>query len=235
MSRKTVGLIGGVGPGATAAFYQNVVRRYGARHGGDQPALLIYSVPMEATIEAAILNGATAGPEVDRLIARLEDGVRRLAQAEVAGIVMPCNTLQAYLPQIVARAGLPYIHLIRETVRHIQQQGYRRVALICTQPMRSLGLYQSELDAQAVPHLLPTESEQAGITQTILDTLHARPDPSAPLRPIVRRLETVADSILLGCSDLTAFAEPGFTRLPVVDAMEVLAAATVEFLLSGEA
>ena len=105
-------MIGGVGPGATAAFYQAVVRRYAARLGGDQPALLIYSVPMTAGIEAAILNGATSGAEVDRLTAMLADGVRRLARAGAEAIVMPCNTLQAYLPEIVARAGLPYIPLI---------------------------------------------------------------------------------------------------------------------------
>ncbi len=235
MAHGTIGMIGGVGPGATAALYQSVVRRFAARHGGDQPALLIYSVPMTAGIEAAILNGATAGPQVDRLVAMLEDGVRRLARAGSGAIVMPCNTLQAYLPEIVARAGLPYIPLIGETVRHIQLQGYQRVALICTSAMRSLGLYQAELDRHAVPYLLPTEPEQAGITQTILDSLHAKPDPNARLRPVLRRLETVADSILLGCSDLTGFAEPGFTRLPVVDAMEVLAEATVTFILAGEA
>jgi aspartate racemase len=231
MSPNTVGLIGGVGPGSTAAFYLSVVRRYAARHGGDQPALLAYSVPMAADIEAAILNGATTGPEVDRLIDMLEDGVRRLTQAGADAIVMPCNTLQAYLPEIVARAGLPYIHLIREVVRHIQKQGYQHVAVICTSSMRSLGSYQSELDTQSVPYLLPTEGQQADITRTILDTLHARPDPNARLRPVIRQLETTADSILLGCSDLTAFADPGFTRLPVVDAMDVLAEATVEFLL----
>lgn len=235
MSHKAVGLIGGVGPGSTAAFYLNVVRRYAARHGGDQPALLVYSVPMEAQIEAAILNGSTAGPEVERLIAMLEDGVGRLARAGADAIVMPCNTLQAYLPQIVARAGLPYIHLIGETAQYIQRQGYRRVALICTSAMSSLGLYQAELDAHGVPYLLPTQAEQAGITQAIHDSLHARPDPNAHLRPVLRHLETVADSILLGCSDLTGFAEPGFTRLPVVDAMEVLADATVKVLLSAEA
>ena len=228
-------MIGGVGPGATAAFYQAVVRRYAARLGGDQPALLIYSVPMTAGIEAAILNGATSGAEVDRLTAMLADGVRRLARAGAEAIVMPCNTLQAYLPEIVARAGLPYIPLIGETVQHIRQQGYRRVVLICTSAMRSLGLYQAELERQAVPYLLPTEREQAGITQAILDSLHARPDPNASLRPVLRHLETAADSILLGCSDLTGFAEPGFTRLPVVDAMEVLADATTAFLLAGEA
>lgn len=231
MVQNTVGLIGGVGPGSTATFYQNVVRRYAARHGGDQPALLIYSVPMAADVEAAILNGATTGPEVDRLIAMLEDGVRRLAQAGADAIVMPCNTLQAYLPEIVARAGLRYIHLIQEVVRHIRQQGYRRAAIICTSSMRSLGLYQAELDRQSVPYLLPTAGEQADITRTILDTLHARPDPNARLRPVLRQLETSADSILLGCSDLTAFADPGFTHVPVVDAMDVLAEDTVEFLL----
>jgi aspartate racemase len=161
----------------------------------------------------------------------LEDGVRRLSRAGADAIAMPCNTLQAYLPDIVARAELPYIHLIQETVRHLRRQGRRRVALICTTPMRSLGLYQAELEAQAVPYLLPSETEQADLTQVILDTLHARPNPQARLLPIVRRLETVADSILLGCSDLAVLAEPGFTRLPVVDAMDVLADATVNTLL----
>jgi len=231
MAHQIVGLIGGVGPGATAAFYQTVVRRYAQRHGGDQPALLIHSVPMTAAIEAAILGGATAGPEVEQMRAMLEDGVRRLSQAGVDAIAMPCNTLQAYLPEIVARAGLPYLALIGETVRHIQQQGRQRVALICTNAMRALGLYQAELDARGQPYLLPSAEEQASITQTIFDSLHARPDPNAALRPVLRHLETQADSILLGCSDITAFADPAFTRLPVVDAMDVLAEATVTFLL----
>lgn len=231
MVHKRVGLIGGVGPGATAAFYQSVVRCHARRHGGDQPALLIYSLPMAAAIEAAILGGATTGPEVEQTRAMLEDGVRRLSQAGVDAIAMPCNTLQAYLPEIVARAGLPYLHLIGETVRHIQEQGHQRVALICTSAMRTLGLYQAELKARGLDIVLPSELDQASITQTIFDTLHARPDPNAALRPVLRRLETGADSILLGCSDITGFADPAFTRLPVVDAMDVLADATVTYLL----
>src|SRR5690242_9325882 len=54
MAHKTIGLIGGVGPRSTAAFYQELVRRYARRAGGDQPAVLIHSVPMTAAIEAAI-------------------------------------------------------------------------------------------------------------------------------------------------------------------------------------
>jgi len=231
MAQKTVGLIGGVGPGSTAAFYQTVVRRYAQRHGGDQPALLIHSVPMTAAIEAAILGGATEGPPVEQMRAMLADGVQRLAQGGVDAIAMPCNTLQAYLPEIVARTGLPYLALIGETVRCLQQRGHQHVALICTNAMRSLGLYQAEMEARGLLHVLPTSDEQAAITQTIFDTLHARPDPNAALRPVLRRLETAADAILLGCSDITAFADPAFTCLPVVDAMDVLAEATVSFLL----
>ena len=231
MSRKIVGVMGGVGPGSTAAFYQTVVRRYAAARGGDQPALLIHSVPMTAAIEAAILDGVTAGPAVDELTGMLAQGVQQLARAGVDGIVMPCNTLQAFLPELVAQAGLPYLPLVGATVRHIRHSGYGRVALICTSAMRALGLYQAELAAQAVACVLPSDAEQAGITQTILASLHHRPDPNAPLRPVVRRLEGAADAILLGCSDITAFADPAFTRLPVIDAMDVLAEATVAFLL----
>jgi len=230
MSRQLLGVMGGVGPGSTAAFYQTVVRRYAARRGGDQPALLIHSVPMTAAIEAAILGGVTAGAPVDELIGLLAEGVQQLARAGVDGIVMPCNTLQAFLPDLVAAAGLPYLPLVGATVSYIRQHGYARVALICTSAMRALGLYQAELQAQAVACVLPSDAEQAGITQTILDSLHARPDANAPLRPVVRRLESAADALLLGCSDITAFADPGFTSLPVVDAMDVLAEAAVAFL-----
>src|SRR6185369_17402131 len=140
----------------------------------------------------AILGGATTGPEIEAMRAMLADGVRRLALAGVDAIAMPCNTLQAYLPEIVARAGLPYLALIGETVQHLKQQGRRRPVLICTNAMRALGLYQAELEARGVPYLLPTAEQQAGITQTILDSLHARPDPNASLRPGLRQRETTA-------------------------------------------
>ncbi|MGH2522166.1 MAG: aspartate/glutamate racemase family protein, partial [Anaerolineales bacterium] len=176
MSSKMVGVIGGVGPGATATFYWDVVRQYAARRGGNQPALVMYSVPMEAQIERAMLHeGVTAGPEVDRLLAMLEEGVQRLARAGVDAIAMPCNTLQAYLPEIVARAGLPYISLIAETVNALKCRGCEQVAVICTTPMRALGLYQAELAAQSVAYCLPTNAEQAEVTQAILETLHPSP------------------------------------------------------------
>ncbi|MEK9164861.1 MAG: amino acid racemase [Chloroflexota bacterium] len=230
MSHRTVGVIGGVGPGGTAVFYTKVVRQYAERQGGDQPPLLIYSLPMEAQIESAMLNGATAGPEVDGMIAMLDAAVNALARAGASTIVMPCNTLQGYLPPLVARAGLSYIHLIAETVSRVKQCGHARVTVICTAAMRALRLYQNEMDAQSVKYVMPAEDEQAGINQAILDTLHHAPDPSARLRPVIRRLERDADSILLGCSDLTAFDDPAFTRLPVIDAMSVLAEATVKYL-----
>jgi aspartate/glutamate racemase len=44
-------------------------------------------------------------------------------------------------------------------------------------------------------------------------------------------LEGEADAILLGCSDITAFADPAFTTLPVVDAMDVLAETSINYLL----
>jgi aspartate racemase len=234
MSHKTVGLIGGVGPGSTAAFYQSVVGRYAQRHGGDQPALLIHSVPMTAAIEDAILGGQTDGPEVAELIGMLADGVAALARGGAQAIVMPCNTLQGWLPPLVDRAGLPYIHLVGETAKQIQRAGYQRVALICTAAMRSLGLYQAELSARGLTVVLPTDAEQAGINQAIHNSLHAGSDgagANAPLLPVLRRLERDADSLLLGCSDLQGLTQPGFTRLPVVDAMDVLAEATVTYLL----
>src|SRR5579859_7390131 len=106
MSHKTVGLIGGVGPGSTASFYQDVVRRYAQHNGGDQPALLIYSLPMTAAIEAAILGGQTNGPQVEELTGMLADGVASLARGGAQAIVMPCNTLQGWLPPLVARAEI---------------------------------------------------------------------------------------------------------------------------------
>jgi len=223
---RVVGLLGGVGPGSTAAFYLEVVRRYGQRHGGDEPALLIYSVPLAASIEAAILGGQTNGPQVEQLKGLLEGGVAALARAGADAIAMPCNTLQAWLPAIVARSGLPYLALIGETVRYARRAGYQRVALVCTEAMRLMGLYQAELEAQSVPYLLPGEADQAAITQAILASLHGQPDANAPLLPVLRRLENDADALLLGCSDLHSFTTP----LPVVDAMQVLAEATVEYL-----
>src|SRR5262249_41662106 len=154
-----------------------------------------YSVPMEATIEAAILGGRTAGPEVDSLTAMLEEGVEALAQGGAEAIAMPCNTLQAWLPPIVARRGLPYIALVGETARHIRQAGYGRVALVCTAAMRSLGLYQDALAAQGVPCVLPSDEEQDGITAAIHNSLHSRPDANAPLLPALRRLENDADAL----------------------------------------
>ncbi|HET7037665.1 MAG TPA: amino acid racemase, partial [Thermomicrobiaceae bacterium] len=114
MARGTViGILGGMGPLATADLYRKIIEVTPARTDQEHLHVIIDADPSIPERTTALLHGGE--DPTPKLIA----GARRLAAAGVDFIIVPCNTAHAFLPRVEAAVDVPFISMIEETARHV--------------------------------------------------------------------------------------------------------------------
>lgn len=103
---NSIGILGGMGPMATADLFQKIVSLTDA--AGDNGHIRLY-IDSNASIPdrtAAILDGGE-----DPLPA-MTDSLRKLEACGADCIIMPCNTAHYFLPRLAERTALPFISMI---------------------------------------------------------------------------------------------------------------------------
>jgi len=119
-----LGLIGGLGPGATVHYYRALLAAHEKR--GRVPRLLIAHADFNRVVSAVTAKDYDALADyLAGLIAGMEAG-----GAELAAIVAVTPHICA--DRLTARSALPLIDMLSEVAREVKTRGWRRVALLGT-------------------------------------------------------------------------------------------------------
>jgi aspartate racemase len=229
VTRPLVGVIGGVGPLATAYFLGKVVRLTVAERDQDHLDMIVFD---HAAIpdRTAYIVGA-AGEDPGPVMA---DDARRLEAFGADFLVIPCNTAHNFTDEVAAAAAVPVVSIIEVTADEAQARvpGLRSVGLLATSGTASSGVYQRALAARGVECLLPDDGDQVTVMEIIYDQVKAgRPVDVGALRGVVQRLvDRGAQVLVLGCTELSVVAEDHdlLADPRYVDSLDVLARRTIE-------
>lgn len=217
-----LGIIGGVGPGATARLYLSLTERVSSGRR-DLPPLLIHSVAMRADIEDAYLAGRAEGSPAQAAARRLlADAVRRLTAGGARAIAMPCNTLQDELDEICRRADIPHLNMADATAEAVADAGLRRVLLLATSTTCASGLYRRRFAARGVECICPTPEAQEAVDRRIRDALDLRQG-GEHFAERVGAWSASCDAVVVGCTDLCGDVSDLRQRGVVFDSLECLA------------
>lgn len=219
---KKVGILGGLGPETTAEFYLGLVRMATRTR---RPDVSIESLPLDLRKEAEYIASGLHRRHYLRL---LRQGVCRLARVESNFIVIPCNTVHEFHPQIAKSAGVPVVNLIHVVAKEVQRRGWRRVVLLATSRTVQTRLYQQALTKAEVKIHVPTLEEQQELDQLIQGLLGDRKEDRH--QKFLERLiaNAGAKNIVLGCTDLQLLFPPSDT---VIDSMATLVEHTTRLLV----
>ena len=231
-----LGIVGGMGPEATARLYLDLSGRFSRVRGGELPRLMIDSVAMTRQIEDAFLAGRVgpSSPELAEVRGLLAGAVRRLAGAGATLIAMPCNTLQDELARACAVQAVEHIDMIDATVDAITRAGVERVLVLATTTTCRADLYSSPLRRHGIACVLPTPAEQSVIEAHIRGALDLdRERGQGDLARLLRTRRGTYDGIVIACTDLSGAIGPERGDAPVFDSLECLAKATTQRLLRG--
>jgi len=221
-----LGVIGGMGPLATADFFRKLVDATPATEDDQHVPVLIHSVPQIPSRPAAILRGGPS-PLPTMLAAR-----DRLLIAGATALAMPCNTAYHWYAQLIDGCPVPFLHIV-DAVRDQLTVGSGQVGLIATRATLAAGVYR-RLEAEGFVLLSPDDTQYDHSVQPAIDAVkRGAPGEAGPvLEPAIEALlDGGAAVVILACTELPialdAIDSPLRTRC--IDSTDALARACVRW------
>lgn len=194
-----LGILGGMGPLAGAAFATRLVALTPAERDQDHIPALLCNDPRVPDRSSARL-----GQGEDPLEAMMAS-LRLLERAGASLIAIPCNTAHLWYEQMAARTRVPLLHIVEAVCDDLERLGVRGpVGLMGTPATLKLGLYQAPLRQRGFEVLVPDEAGVAQCVASIAAVKGNRPgeafEPAAQcIRALVAR---GAEAVVLGCTEL---------------------------------
>ena len=199
---KTIGILGGMGPLATADLFRKITLLTDAACDNEHIRVYIDSNARIPDRTAAILSG---GPDP---VPEMASALRSLERCGADCVIMPCNTAHYFLPRLQAMTSLPFLSMLEATAKTCAKDfPGQTAAILATKGTLATGLYEKALNAQGVHCLVPEQ----GAWQALLDGLRARG----------------ADYFILGCTELPIIADTLPQPGPFVDPTAELAKAAI--------
>ena len=221
-----VGVVGGLGVGATVHYYEKITAACKAR--GLSPDLVI----VHADVDYG--QGLVRAGKLDELAGYLASFIDRLARAGAAAAAIPAVTPHICIAQLMKRTQVPLINIVDPIAAELRARKVRRVALFGTTFTMEGSLWGQLAGAEIVK---PRPDEIALIGQAyqrILDTQQADAGDAANLRRIAADLQQRdgVEAILLAGTDLAVMFDEATAGFPAIDVARLHIDAIVERLVS---
>lgn len=222
---KRLGLIGGISPESTAIYYRLLNEAARARFGGVHTApLLIWSVDF-AEIDDAYRR--SDWPTYEAIIVSAAKGLER---AGAEALMICSNTTHLAAAAVRDAVSVPLVHLIDALANEIETAGSRRPLLLGTAFVMEGPFYRADLEERhGIATLTPEEADRRLTNQIIFEEL-VRGNVTAKARSafasmIDSAVAAGADSVILGCTELSMILGPDEAPIPVFDTTRIHAAA----------
>jgi aspartate racemase len=223
-----IGVLGGMGPLATADFFAKVIAATPATRDEDHVPLLIQSDPRVPSRPAAILRGGES--PLPQLLA----GRDRLIAAGATALAMPCNTAHYWYPQLAEGCSVPFISILQaccnEAAARVAPGG--QVGIIGTGATLSAGLFSTPLRQRGYVPIVPPDEELQEVVLPAIERVKAGfpAEAGAMLERSVQALiDRGAGAVILACTEtplaLDAVGSP--LRANCIDSTAALARACV--------
>jgi len=226
---KTIGILGGMGPEATAYFFDLIIKNTRAAKDQDHVPIIVVNLPAIPDRTAAILRG---GPSPLPLLVR---GIKALHQAGADFAVIPCISAHYFYPALAARSPLPIVNLLDETLREVRGRhpGMKRIGLIATTGTVRSRIFHDALEAAGIEVLVPDGRAQERVMTAIYGKAGVKAGVTAgpPRKAILGVAEDLirggARGIVAGCTEVPLVLRDKDLPVPLIEPMRIGALACI--------
>ena len=229
---RKIGLIGGMSWESSKLYYEILNREVKKRCGGLHSAEVILVSVDFAPIEACLSKRDWQG-----VAARLIPAAQQLEAAGAEAILLCTNTMHKLAPDIIASVSIPFFHIIDVLGEALATDGRQTSGLLGTAATIQNETYQKMLkDKYNVTTILPTAEETERMDRIIFDELCVgviSADAKRHYLDIIQNLaRRGADSIIMGCTEITLLISQDDLSLPLYDTTELHAQYAATWSLS---
>lgn len=228
-----LGVLGGMGPDATAYFYTRFNHHWRlvstTSRQDDYPRILIDSLPVPDVVLGAL------NPDVDRRIAALMlDSLQLFEKLGVRYVAIPCNTAHRQLGVLQRETACRILNMVEMVVERVARDGHTRVGLLSTLATIESGLYSESCNQLGLDLLVPRSATVQAVAELILEIIGGGNTSTASelLAEAVAELRggSAATAIIIGCTDLSLVLGELRDRPHIYDSTEVCAEAAARLL-----
>ena len=198
-SRIRLGVVGGLGPLASADFYLKLTQLTPAATDRDHVPLAMLSLPQTPDRSGAVLGtGPSPFPE-------LQQAVRILDALGAECIVITCNTAHHWFDELAATSRARLLHVADGAIRALRTETLEgKVAVLATRGTLHSGFYQRRLADEGFEPVVPPATLQAEVDRAIALVKASRVDEAGiALGSVLDKLAAAgAGSALLACTEL---------------------------------
>ena len=223
---KHLGILGGMGPLATADFLSKLTSLTPADCDQDHVSSVIYCVPQIPDRTRFILG---EGPSP---VAHMRDGLDSLQKMGAGAIVIPCNTAHYWHEALQAKCPIPILHIVDAVLAKLNNMGgsqVKHIGLLATTGTVRAEIYPKRLASlgSKLELLLPEDEIQQEDVMPGIEQMKAgnRKKSRQLLSKAAQHLaEKGAEVIIMGCTEIPPALEGGDSGgATLLDATEALA------------
>ncbi len=225
-----LGIIGGMGPMASALFYDMISSKTDASCDQENLDLILLSHAGMPDRTGAILSKDEV--QIEAVRSKLLADAMFLQNAGCTAIAVTCNTAHYFVNMIEDELDIPFIHLIRETAEAVASKfGAKKVAVLATDGTIETRLYQDELSKRGVIAFTPKAEVQALVMHEIYECIKSGKPAD---EEIWQKIETYVkaegcEAAVLACTELSVVRKELSLGSFYFDPMDIMAERCLDF------
>lgn len=222
---KIIGVLGGMGPLATASFYTKLIEETEVTKDQDHYRVIIDSNPKIPDRTKAILYGGDS--PVDEMIKT----ARNLEKSGASILVMPCITAHYFHDEIQKQISIPFYHVLKGLSDFLDSHypSVKRIGVLSTTATRDSNLFQSFIEHKDV--LFPDDADQEGkVMEAIFGANGVKRGNKGdyPKRLLKEAADTLihekhCELIIGGCTEVELVLKSEDIQVPFIDPMTIAA------------
>lgn len=193
-NKKTIGILGGLGPESTGYFYLELIKRFSERFKPDSnteyPHIVIESIPATELIWGVD----------DKVLQEYIQGLKSLEKVGAAIIAIVCNTAYLYLDIFRKSVSVPIIDLRNEVEKYLTSQRVNSVLVLASKSTIQGKLFNFD----NIENIELTDEELNKLSQAIGNfNLGAKKDRQIKIvNSIFNKYVGKADLVICACSEV---------------------------------
>lgn len=221
---KHLGVIGGLGPMATAYFLELVVKMTDVKTDQEHCPVTVLSRPAIPDRTAYIMRKSKESP-----LPAIVEYAKELEAFGASCIAIPCITSHHFYDEFAGEVNIPVINIVAETAAYLKAHGIEKAGIMATTGTISTNLFQDALTKEGISFATPSKEGQQKVMHLIYDNVKAgRPVEMELFREVSDGLrKTGCQCIILGCTELSLIKRDFPLGSGYLDALEVLARCSV--------
>lgn len=228
MSEKTLGVLGGMGPMATAYFMKIIIDMTDAKIDQEHIPMLVYNHTTIPDRTDYILDNSKPNP-----VPILCADAKKLENSGADVIAMPCNTAHFFFEEIQKSVNIPVLHIVKETVEYIatRDNKCKKIGILATKGTLKSGVFEDFCKKYGLCAVLPTKAVSNMLMDIIYNKIKMGKKVSVAefLGIIDDMRESGCDAVILGCTELSVIkSDLHLKRYDIIDSLEVLSRRSIE-------